>query len=494
MFCAFFLSVFLPVVAWTETPSSAQTPDASSASTDAHSPSNNAKVSVGTIFEAWMAAYDHNRDILKERVGVKQKNESLTQALCEWHPRIQLEGTLSKGRDRASFEEAPGYVRKNRYKKTQGSAQISQSLFAGGGTHARTRAALLAFQASVHQLDYQTQSTFLQVAEVFLRLVSAQKLMEVYEKSKETMGKVRAQNKARYEVGDTSILDLKVAEAQLAQVEAELINAKAEWKAAHAQFVNLVGCEPGAFKSSQMDIPMPSGFKEAKQLAYANNPSWKAAQLQERVAGYGVNAEIAKLLPSIDLQLGASRGHTDYSRGSVDYMRRGSTTDAHALVSLRIPIDTGAQQSAVRSQELGLTDARIARIKAYEGLGEQITRYWTKYKAAKQALVHRETQQKSDKLAYQSALEEYKLGSRTFVDVSYLEDKARKSEADLIQARQEFTLSKLRVALLLGRLAPQNFPQMRGLKVYDPQEYAREWEGAWFGFGVDQQVPMTGGK
>lgn len=249
-------------------------------------------------------AAQNNPDLISATEKIKQSIASKGLTASGLFP--QISGDLSAKRARSSSGSIA-----NTY--AYGVA-ASQLIFDG----TKTFQDILAAQEDVRSSEYNYQFVSSQVRwrlkTTFLRLQKAQELIRITEE----IAKIRRNNlitiQLRYESGLEHKGALLTAEANLAQANYEISQARRGLSYAQSDLCKALGresCNPLTVRS---DIPLLEHSQESpdfKTIA-THHPSLKKAEAVKRSAQFSLNASIADFFPSISAQAGAGRTSSNW--------------------------------------------------------------------------------------------------------------------------------------------------------------------------------------
>ena len=325
-------------------------------------------------------------------------------------------------------------------------------------------------RASRHQLheqsvlaatrfDAQREQLVLRVAEVYLGVAVAQESLRVEEAERAAVLQQRDRAQARFDVGHGKITEVHEAQARLDAVQARLLTAQSQLELRQAQFSETVGSAP-----SQL-APMAAGFTprlpEPASLAawQARGESANTLVRSQRsaldIAGAELDKNRLSARPTIDLV--ASYGVKNQSGGLSALVAPSGERSASIGFQLNVPLYAGGgldsrQREAVARRgeaEQQLAAARRdVRLKVQEGY-LAVTTGVARVAALEQALL-------SARSALESTSLGRDLGTRTALDVLDAEQRVASAERELVQARADYLLGRLRLAAAAGELSEES--------------------------------------
>lgn len=141
-----------------------------------------------------------------------------------------------------------------------------------------------------------------QISALYYRILSTQKLMEVYEGNITVAEESLRKTRAMYEMKVITESDVLKSEAQKGEFESQLLSQRQAYKSYIRTMNVLLGREPGmALELEDIDpaiVEIPS-YEEAKTLMLKQNPDYKAVQMQESLSRLNLQAGKESYLPSV---------------------------------------------------------------------------------------------------------------------------------------------------------------------------------------------------
>ncbi len=336
----------------------------------------------------------------------------------------------------------------------QATLQLVQPLYQQGARASRRQLHEQSVLAAT-RFDAEREALALRVAEVYLGVVVAQEALRVEQAEHAAVLQQRDRAQARFEVGHGKITEVHEAQARLDGVQARLLTAQSLLELRQAQFRETVGAAP------QQLAPLAPGFAP-RQPEPANLADWQArgeaANTQVRsqrsvleIAGAELDKNRLMARPTVDLV--ASYGTKNQSGGLSALVAPNGERSASIGLQLNVPLYAGGgldsrqrETAARRTQAERELDAarRDVRLKVQEGY-LAVTTGVARVAALEQALV-------SARSALQATSMGRDVGTRTALDVLDAEQRVAVAERELLQARADYLLGRLRLAAAAGEL------------------------------------------
>jgi outer membrane protein len=339
----------------------------------------------------------------------------------------------------------------------QATLQLVQPLYQQGARATRRQLHEQSALAGT-RFDAEREQLVLRVAEVYLGVVVAQETLRVEQAEQAAVLQQRDRAQARFEVGHGKITEVHEAQARLDAVRARLLTAQSQLEMSQAQFRETVGSAPRQL------APMAAGFAprppEPADLAAwqargeAGNTLVRSQRSALEIAGAELDKNRLSARPTIDLV--ASYGARSQSGGLSALVAPNGERNASIGLQLNVPLYAGGgldsrQREAVARRgeaEQQLAAARRdVRLKVQEGY-LAVTTGVARVAALEQALL-------SARSALQATSLGRDVGTRTALDVLDAEQRVAAAERELVQARADYLLGRLRLSAAAGDLSEE---------------------------------------
>lgn len=309
------------------------------------------------------------------------------------------------------------------------------------------------------RFDAEREALLLRVAEQYLAVVVAQEALLVERAEQAAVLQQRDRAQARFAVGHGKITEVHEAQARLDGVQARLLTAESALALRQAQFRETVGGPARQLAPLTAGVaprqPEPADLAAWQARGEAANTLVRSQRSALDIAG----AELAKnrltARPTIDLV--ASYGAKNQSGGLSALVAPSGERSAAIGLQLNMPLYAGGaldsrQREAVArraqaEQELAAA-SREVRLRVQEAY-LAVTTGVARVAALEQALV-------SARSALQATSLGRDVGSRTALDVLDAEHRLAAAERELVQARADYLLGRLRLAAAAGELSEES--------------------------------------
>ena len=427
-----------------------------------------------SLIEALSSTYNGNPDLLAARATLRQVDETLTQAVSNWRPKV----SLSVEYNRLEYDGIT--VSKGNFNyQLQGRTTLltaTQPLFRGGKTVADTKVAQANIQAQRALLADTERNVLLASVQAYADLVQDTGIVDVRRNNVRVLVEQLNATRERFRVGELTITDVSQAEARLEQAKADLVLAQAQARIDEAAFLHYTGIRPSKIADLALIGALPASEEECVALAVDGGPLSVSAQHRITAASYGVNSAIAVLLPQVNL-IGLAQTQSDLQIPNDQYFTYG------ARLQLTVPIyQNGTEWSQIRQAKQLVGQRRNELDSARRTAAETVIRAWRNLDSARSRILSFEAQVRANSVALNGVQQEALVGSRTTLDVLNAEQELLNSQVSLLQARHDTQVSYYTVMSAIGRLTARSL----GLPVeyYDEEKYYKEVGSRWIGDGA----------
>ena len=309
------------------------------------------------------------------------------------------------------------------------------------------------------RFDAEREQLVLRVAEVYLGVAVAQESLRVEQAEQAAVLQQRDRAQARFEVGHGKITEVHEAQARLDAVQARLLTAQSELELRQAQFRETVGSAPQQL-AKLVDgfaprLPEPADLAAWQARGEASNTLVRSQRSALEIAGAEMDKNRLSARPTVDLV--ASYGAKNQSGGLSALVAPNGERNASIGLQLNVPLyaggglDSRQREAAARRTEAEQQLAaarRDVRLKVQEGY-LAVTTGVARVAALEQALL-------SARSALQATSLGRDVGSRTALDVLDAEQRVASAERELVQARADYLLGRLRLAAAAGELSEES--------------------------------------
>ncbi len=445
-----------------------------------------------TLQETLERAYMQNTDLDATRAQLRATDEEVSQAIGQWRPSLSVQGVQ---RQQQQYPIGRGTTAHNSL--TEYTATITQNIYNGGGTIAAIGQAESNVLAGKASLFTQEQKTLFTAIGAHTTILQDEAIVKYRIQNMNSLKKIMDQAQARFEVGEGSRTDVEAAKADYEGAKADLSVAIGELESDKAIYLRQVGSPPGKLATANVMLELPKVYEDAFEIAKTNNPQIILARYELEAALYGVNLKLSQLLPELNVE--ASVGNDR----SVQHSRTGRTRTSSISKStnfefdaiLDIPIySQGIPNSEVRQAYQIVAQQKVLLVQAMRQVEQDVKVAWDDLIAVRESVKGLLAQVKAQELSIEGAMEEVNVGTKTIIDVLFLQQDLISAQINLAQSQAQLVNAGYQVIQTMGRLTARDLKLK--VKYYDPDAYYNEYKNAWIQFwqGKDWRYVKDGDK
>ena len=364
-------------------------------------------------------------------------------------------------------------VLQQEYNSFSKSARVSQPLFRLDTWFNFKRSKSLT-NAAEAEFAYEQQNLILRTAELYFGVLRAIDNLNAAISEEKAIKKQLDQAQQRYEVGLSAITGVQEAQLAYDLSKAARINNEGNLFSAREALNALIGREIFSLDELGEDLQISSPFPNSKEdwvnLALKNNYQLKASYLRKDAAKSNARSAASNHLPKIDIVGSGSDSETN------QFNYEGFSINGHGIpvpavtgrrnyaIQLSVPIFQGGAVSSRRKQAYSqynqadentlFTERRI--IQEVRSQFSNVNTLVANVNAQKQAVI-------SATSALEATQVGYKVGTRNVVDLLQAEKNLYSAEKNLANAKYDYILANLRLALAAGTIDPGDILEINNL-------------------------------
>ncbi|NIA67522.1 TolC family outer membrane protein [Pelagibius litoralis] len=423
-----------------------------------------------TLDEALVQAYQSNPTLSAARAELRSINERVPQALSNWRPFLEAQGSAGQATD--SFEQPTERDGVGRSPVT-GDLTLTQPLYRGGRTVAGTDRAENEVLAQRANLADTEQSVLFDAVSAFADVWRDQSVLELNLNNEQVLARQLEATQDRFEVGEVTRTDVAQSESRLSTATADRIQSQGNLTSSRATFENVVGVLPQILDQPTRPGSLPADQESVISDAEVANPAVLASQFTELAALRNVREVEGELLPEVNLQ------------GQLSYQHEGSTRasesrSAEVLALVRVPLyQQGSVSSRVRESKQVASQRRLQVREALRQAREDAISAWESLETARAQIEAFQQSVRANEIALEGVRQENAVGARTVLDVLDAEQELLDAQVNLVGAQRDEVVASYQVLTAVGRLTAADL----GLtaEIYDPETDYREVRDTWFG-------------
>ncbi len=359
------------------------------------------------------------------------------------------------------------------YNSFSKSARVSQPLFRLDTWFNFKRSKSLT-NAAEAEFAYEQQNLILRTAELYFGVLRAIDNLNAAISEEKAIKKQLDQAQQRYEVGLSAITGVQEAQLAYDLSKAARINNEGNLFSAREALNALIGREIFSLDELGEDLQISSPFPNSKEdwvnLALKNNYQLKASYLRKDAAKSNARSAASNHLPKIDIVGSGSDSETNqfnyegFSINGQGIPVPAVTGRRNYAIQLSVPIFQGGAVSSRRKQAYSqynqadentlFTERRI--IQEVRSQFSNVNTLVANVNAQKQAVI-------SATSALEATQVGYKVGTRNVVDLLQAEKNLYSAEKNLANAKYDYILANLRLALAAGTIDPGDIIEINNL-------------------------------
>ena len=364
-------------------------------------------------------------------------------------------------------------VLQQEYNSFSKSARVSQPLFRLDTWFNFKRSKSLT-NAAEAEFAYEQQNLILRTAELYFGVLRAIDNLNAAISEEKAIKKQLDQAQQRYEVGLSAITGVQEAQLAYDLSKAARINNEGNLFSAREALNALIGREIFSLDELGEDLQISSPFPNSKEdwvnLALKNNYQLKASYLRKDAAKSNARSAASNHLPKIDIVGSGSDSETNqfnyegFSINGQGIPVPAVTGRRNYAIQLSVPIFQGGAVSSRRKQAYSqynqadentlFTERRI--IQEVRSQFSNVNTLVANVNAQKQAVI-------SATSALEATQVGYKVGTRNVVDLLQAEKNLYSAEKNLANAKYDYILANLRLALAAGTINPGDILEINNL-------------------------------
>ena len=364
-------------------------------------------------------------------------------------------------------------VLQQEYNSFSKSARVSQPLFRLDTWFNFKRSKSLT-NAAEAEFAYEQQDLILRTAELYFGVLRAIDNLNAAISEEKAIKKQLDQAQQRYEVGLSAITGVQEAQLAYDLSKAARINNEGNLFSAREALNALIGREIFSLdelgENLQISSPFPNSKEDWVNLALKNNYQLKASYLRKDAAKSNARSAASNHLPKIDIVGSGSDSETNqfnyegFSINGQGIPVPAVTGRRNYAIQLSVPIFQGGAVSSRRKQAYSqynqadentlFTERRI--IQEVRSQFSNVNTLVANVNAQKQAVI-------SATSALEATQVGYKVGTRNVVDLLQAEKNLYSAEKNLANAKYDYILANLRLALAAGTIDPGDILEINNL-------------------------------
>jgi len=422
-----------------------------------------------SLEEALIQTYQSNPTLSAARAELRATNERVPQALSNWRPSLEAQGTSGKAyRDNIR----PSDDSEGRSPATA-DLTLTQPLYRGGRTVAGTERAENEVLAQRARLASTEQDVLLSAVTAYADVWRDQSVLQLNINNEQVLTRQLEATQDRFDVGELTRTDVAQSESRLSSATADRIGAQGNLSASRATFENVVGIVPGELVQPPLPDGLPAELQIIVDTAESANPFVLAANYDELAAQRSVREIEGELLPTVELQGSIGYQHENSARTS-------ESSSAEVLAVVTVPLyQQGSVSSRVRAAKQTASQRRLLVREAIRQARDDATSAWERLLAARAQIAAFRESVRANEIALEGVRQENAVGARTVLDVLDAEQELLDSQVSLVISQRDEVVASFSVLSAIGRMTAADL--RLSTAVYDAESDYRAVREKWFG-------------
>ncbi len=351
---------------------------------------------------------------------------------------------------------------------------MTQTLFNGGQTGNRTRAAESQVSAAREGLRVLEQTVLLSAATIYMDYLRDSAIVEVQRSNVRVLEQTLKQTRDRFNVGEVTRTDVAQSEAQLAAGRTQLLQAESNLTTTRANYRRIIGSEPTNLAPGFSGGSFPAGDAGWIDRSGAGRKSQRYRRdVRHRRRPSAGQGQRRALFPTVTLQ-----GSVQQSYESTMTVYR--SFGASAVAQLSVPVyQGGAEYALIRQSKESLAQQRLNLEQVRDQTRATVAQAWGQLVAGKAQVSSAQAQVTASEIALNGVREEARVGQRTTLDVLNAQQALVNARVNLVTAQHDRVVASYNVLNAIGRLSPS--VMKLATTVYDPSVHYHQIRDSWFG-------------
>lgn len=418
-----------------------------------------------SLLDIYLLALQNDTELLAAEADFKAALQTVPQAEADWLPHITFDYSLSKFDQRLEGQRTGGRNSSDRYTRRDDRLTLRQTLYHHDLYVSLQRADAIV-ERELARRDAAQQELIVRTAQAYFDVLAAQDGAAFARQEKDAIKLQLEQADARFQVGLTSLVEVKEAQASydLATArEIENLNAL-ETK---LELLSVITGQPHRILAVLSDRvrpmrPTPDDIQQWTEAALQHNLHYLLQKHALQVARHAVRFEQAKHWPTLDMSLSLA---TSEDTGGVFSGGTKSRVESDSIgLHLNVPLLTGGKTYYRVEQAQFEYEAQQARLRKAQRETEQMARSAFRDVVADgsriQAFARAVESARIDLEANEAGLE---AGTRDTVDVIQATSRLYSAERDYSQVRYDYLVNTLRLRHASGQLAREDIERINRL-------------------------------
>jgi len=314
-------------------------------------------------------------------------------------------------------------------------------------------------EAARYQLLSDVQDKALEVAQAYIAVVKAQKIVDLSEDNIKVLKKLRKDIKRRTDTGMGIKSDITQVDARISKANSNLMAAKNNLADANSNFTFLVNERPDNLVFPEVDANyLPTNLDDALSRAHQYNPVLKISSHDIEATRYQKDMRDGAFLPSFSVEASQEYGK-DLSGVDGDY----DQTSVLLTMDWNL-LNGGADKANSEKMVYEIRKAQNVQKNALDELNQSTKLSWDAYQLTDQQRKFLQTTVDSTAATLNAYEKEFQIGKRTLLDLLNTENELFETRQSYITSYYDFVAAKYRVLNATGQILDE-------MRVATPKEW-----------------------
>ncbi len=418
--------------------------------------------------QALTKSYKNNEEIELNQSNFLTEIEQFPEALSAFMPRVSIGGSLSE--ERGSSKPFQGsFSKTNTNKKRTRYLTVKQPVFSGWSSVSQLKAAQSTFRKSRSDYYSKEQEILLKTIEAYIDCIASREKHEISKVSVKANKVILESVEERLKLGDSTRTELANAKEGVASAESKQAVAYANYETSKAQFINIFGEQPINIKMPSPITDIPISVDVLIDKALNSNLQLESARHAIKITKATENASKGQLLPQVNFEFQANDTINSNASSVLGASGKKRDRSSSASLSVNIPILSrgGAEYSEIRKAKQKKRQTAISFHNAIKSIKAQCRSSFAAYTAAKRRIDATDQAVEAASIAYDGAVQEEILGSKSIIDVLSAEAKLNQAKASNVDAKKDLILASYKIKSLIGGLTAKGLKLP--VKYFEPE-------------------------
>ena len=429
-----------------------------------------------TLEDALAAAYNNNPQILGERAGLRATDEGVAQALAGWRPTVTFQGAIGTETSESTPPAPPSVPAHQGFQPHTYSLTVTQPIYNGGNTIAKTAQAEDLVQAERAKLIATESTAFFAAAQAYFDVLRDLAVVELDRNNEQVLTRQLEATSDQFRVGQVTRTDVAQAEARLAAARATRQTDQGTLENDRASYTRAVGHPPIDLVQPTLHPAIPATRDEALALAATKNPNVISAQFTEIAARDNVAQIKAQLLPSVSIVGNINRSQESTLNGR-------ETTTRSVIAQMTMPLyEAGNIWSQSRQAIENAGKARGTTDDTRRQAVQTATQAWETTQSARASINSLQSTIRAASIALEGVTQQQQVGSRTVLDVLNAQQELFADRTLLVKAQHDLAVAEFNLSQQIGRLTAVDLELP--VDLYDVKKHYEAVRNKLIGFGA----------